>query len=167
MEISRDILLFRTQQSHLVHPARHISSADHGKLACSPSFGRAPMLVYVRPSNEALLRARVPGAQDQHGCPSNPFIVGALRARRTVCLLPRSPSDRACLSFHLLAGRPDCPSLRASNEHSVIVRVARAQRAVWLSCPFPFVFREAGFRDAASVFVAVGNCPWVAPVHGV
>jgi len=47
------------------------------------------MLVYVRPSNEALLRARVPGAQDQHGCPSNPFIVGALRARRTVCLLPR------------------------------------------------------------------------------
>ena len=31
------------------------------------------MLVYVRPSNEALLRARVPGAQDQYGCPSNPF----------------------------------------------------------------------------------------------
>jgi hypothetical protein len=30
------------------------------------------MLVYVRPSNEALLRARVPGAQDQHGCPSHP-----------------------------------------------------------------------------------------------
>ena len=27
------------------------------------------MLVYVRPSNEALLRARVSGAQDQHGCP--------------------------------------------------------------------------------------------------
>ena len=30
------------------------------------------MLVYVRPSNEALLRARVPGAQDQRGCPSRP-----------------------------------------------------------------------------------------------
>jgi hypothetical protein len=30
------------------------------------------MLVEVRPSNEALLRARVPGAQDQRGCPSNP-----------------------------------------------------------------------------------------------
>jgi hypothetical protein len=29
------------------------------------------MLVYVRPSNEALLRARVPGAQDQYGCPSH------------------------------------------------------------------------------------------------
>jgi len=33
----------------------------------------SPMLVYVWPSNEALLRARVPGAQDQRGCPSHPF----------------------------------------------------------------------------------------------
>ena len=47
------------------------------------------MLVYVRPSNEALPRTRVPGAQDQRGDPSHLFIVGALRARRTVCLLPR------------------------------------------------------------------------------
>ncbi len=31
------------------------------------------MLVYVRPSNEALLRARVPGAQDQRGRTSHPF----------------------------------------------------------------------------------------------
>jgi hypothetical protein len=31
------------------------------------------MLVDVRPSNEALQRARVPGAQDQRGCPSNPL----------------------------------------------------------------------------------------------
>ena len=30
------------------------------------------MLVYVRPSNEALLRVRVPGAQDQCGCSSIP-----------------------------------------------------------------------------------------------
>ncbi len=30
--------------------------------------GRAPMLLQLRPSNEALLRARVPGAQDQRGC---------------------------------------------------------------------------------------------------
>jgi hypothetical protein len=42
------------------------------KLACF-SLGRAPTLVYVRPSNEALLRARVPGAQDQCGCPSSPL----------------------------------------------------------------------------------------------
>ena len=39
------------------------------------------MLVYVRPSNEALLRARVPGVLDQCGCHSIPFIVGALGAR--------------------------------------------------------------------------------------
>ncbi len=38
------------------------------KLACLSSLGRTPMLVYVRPSNEALLRLRVPGAQDQRGC---------------------------------------------------------------------------------------------------
>jgi hypothetical protein len=31
------------------------------------------MLVEVRPSNEALLRARVPGAQDQRGCLSSLF----------------------------------------------------------------------------------------------
>ena len=49
------------------------------KLARVHSPGRAPMLVYVRPSNEALLRARVPGAQDQRGCPSFP-IVGSPRA---------------------------------------------------------------------------------------
>jgi hypothetical protein len=41
------------------------------------------MLVYVRPSNEALLRARVPGAQDQHGYPLPIlFTVRVLRARR-------------------------------------------------------------------------------------
>jgi len=30
------------------------------------------MSAYVRPSNEALLRARAPGAQGQRGYPSNP-----------------------------------------------------------------------------------------------
>ena len=35
------------------------------------------MLVPLRPSNEHILIVRVPGAQDQCGCPSNPFIVGA------------------------------------------------------------------------------------------
>ena len=34
------------------------------------------MLVYVRPSNEALLRARVPGAQGQRGCPPIPSHFG-------------------------------------------------------------------------------------------
>ena len=31
------------------------------------------MLVYVRPSNEHILIVRVPGAQDQRGCPSHHF----------------------------------------------------------------------------------------------
>jgi hypothetical protein len=53
-----------------------------------PSLGRAPMLVYVRPSNEALLRARVPGAQDQRGCPSHPFYRGGSVSKKDGCLLP-------------------------------------------------------------------------------
>jgi len=46
------------------------------------------MLVYVRPSNEALLRARVPGAQDQRGCPSNPFYRGGSASKGIVLTLP-------------------------------------------------------------------------------
>ena len=49
------------------------------------------MLVYVRPSNEALLRARVPGAQDQRGCPSNPFYRGGSASKKDGCLLPHPP----------------------------------------------------------------------------
>ena len=46
------------------------------------------MLGYVRPSNEALLRARVPGAQDQRGCPSNPFYRGGSASKGIVLTLP-------------------------------------------------------------------------------
>jgi hypothetical protein len=46
------------------------------------------MLVYVRPSNEALLRARVPGAQDQGGCPSNLFYRGGSASKESTLLLP-------------------------------------------------------------------------------
>ena len=56
-----------------------------------PSLGRAPMLVYVRPSNEALLRARVLGAQDQCGCPSNPFYRGGSASKKGTWP-PPSPS---------------------------------------------------------------------------
>jgi hypothetical protein len=53
------------------------------------------MLVYVRPSNEALLRARVPGAQDQCGCPSH----HSYRARSTSkeCTWPLLPSPPSLL----------------------------------------------------------------------
>ena len=49
----------------------------------------APVLVPLRPSSEHILIVRAPGAREQHGCHSILFIVGALRARRTVCLLLR------------------------------------------------------------------------------
>jgi len=42
-------------------------SNDPSKLAHFSSLGRARMLVYVRPSTEALLRACIPGAQNQRG----------------------------------------------------------------------------------------------------
>ena len=57
------------------------------------------MLVEVRPSNEALLRARVPGAQDQRGCTSHLFH----RAHSV-----RAPSSQA--------GDAGCLGLRAFNE---------------------------------------------------
>ena len=53
------------------------------------------MLVYVRPSNEALLRARVPGAQDQRGCPSNPFHRARSASKEGTWPLPPHPSEAA------------------------------------------------------------------------
>jgi hypothetical protein len=34
----------------------------------------APVLVPLRPSSEHILIVRAPGARDQHGCASNPFL---------------------------------------------------------------------------------------------
>ena len=47
-----------------------------------------------------------------------PFYRGGSASKKDGWLLPHSPSDRARVSFHLLAGQPDCPLLRASNEAS-------------------------------------------------
>ena len=46
------------------------------------SLGMAPVLVPLRPSSEHILIVRAPGARDQHGCHSTPFIVRVLRAKR-------------------------------------------------------------------------------------
>ena len=54
------------------------------------------MLVYVRPSNEALLRARVPGAQDQRGRTPISFIVRVPGAKKL------SPGSSALLFFRQL-----------------------------------------------------------------
>ena len=53
------------------------------------------MLVYMRPSNEALLRARVPGAQVQRGCPSNPFYRGGSGSKKNGLPAPSHHSEAA------------------------------------------------------------------------
>ncbi len=52
------------------------------------------MLVHVRPSNEALLRARVPGAQHLHGCPL-PILFHRARSasKKGTWPLPPHPSE--------------------------------------------------------------------------
>ena len=82
---------------HCAHRATVIHSIDPSKLGCVPSLGRAPMWVTCG-RRTRLFSGRVPGAQNQRGWPSNPFIVGALRAQRLKPLpryplpLPLSPS---------------------------------------------------------------------------
>jgi hypothetical protein len=68
---------------------------DPSQLASFFSLGRVPMLVYMRPSNEALLRARVPGAQDQHGCPSHPSDRARSASKKGTWPLPLPSSARA------------------------------------------------------------------------
>ena len=51
-------------------PRRIICIYDPSKLACYSSQEGHPLLVLLRLSSEALLRARAPEARDQHGCPS-------------------------------------------------------------------------------------------------
>ena len=48
---------------HCAHRTIMNDLIDLSKFVCFSSPGRAPMLVNMRPSNEALLRARVPGAK--------------------------------------------------------------------------------------------------------
>ena len=92
------------------------ASSDHRRSNCS--FQACLLLLSWKDTHVGLSaavergpsRARVPGAQDQHGCPSNPFIVGALRARRPCQLSRHSPSKLARV---LLAGGPIGLPLRA------------------------------------------------------
>ena len=65
------------------------------------------MLVYVRPSNEALPRARVPGAQDQCGCPSHPFHRGAAASKKNDLAAPPNKCSLQACSFSLLGMGPD------------------------------------------------------------
>ena len=129
----------------------------------------APVLVPLRPSSEHILIVRAPGARDQHGCHSTPFIVGALRARRAPGHSPLLPSS--LVPYH--SGWPDwSPTarvkrytwslqarlplslgmapvlipLRPSSEHILIVRApgARDQRGCR---SIPFIVRVLRARE--------------------
>ena len=74
------------------------------RLARDPPRGMAPVLIPLRPSSEALLRARVPGAPDQRGCPFQAFSLRAFRlftplrgrpGRSSSARVERAPSERA------------------------------------------------------------------------
>ena len=69
------------------------------------------MLVLVRPLNEALLRARVPGAQDQCGYPSRSFHRGGSARKKGTCpaplpfSAPGAKDQQGCHShLHLIIG---------------------------------------------------------------
>ena len=53
-------------------PTAHVERCidDPSKLACYSSQEGHSLLGLLRPSSETILRARAPGAGDQHGCPS-------------------------------------------------------------------------------------------------
>ncbi len=112
-------------------------------------FGRAPMLVPLRPSNEHILIVRVPGAQDQCGCPPNPFIVGALRAQRAV---GRSPASN-CTRSSGTALCPTCSMGQACASGLVcllsVIRPPRPNQS-WecraMGCPSPQSLEESAQR---------------------
>jgi len=94
---------------HCAHRTCTTHLIDHSKLARFFSFGRAPMLVYVRPSNEALLRARVPGAQDQRGCPSNLLHRARSASKKGTWSLPSKSFGGRALREHRGLTGPSLP----------------------------------------------------------
>jgi hypothetical protein len=83
----------------------------------------APVLVPLRPSSEHILIVRAPGARDQHGCHSTPFIVRVLRARRMAWLFPPIPSKLARFSLKGVAWIG--PQLRTSSDINGPSQLAR------------------------------------------
>jgi len=111
------------------------------------------MLVNVRPSNEALLRARVPGAQDQRGCPSHPFYRARSVSKKGTWPLPSHPSQGAPGEKHRtpLHHTIQACSLSLRDGGWLIFHCARPTRGVRDRAlreqkdhrsPFPPLFRE-------------------------
>ena len=93
----------------------------------------APVLVPLRPSNEHILIVRVPGARDQHGCHSTPFIVRVLRARRAP---GRSP--------------PPLLNLRSSADYSFAMELPDLKDDPYLKVLRPLVEAYLAFELTAS-----------------
>ena len=75
----------------------------------------------------------------------------ARRTRASCCLL-------CIVTISRSRELPDCPSLRASDEHSFIVRVLRARRMVWqLPCRLLLYIFQANPSTNSEAFACFGN----------
>ena len=75
----------------------------------------------------------------------------ARRTRASCCLL-------CIVTLSRSRELPDCPSLRASDEHSFIVRVLRARRMVWqLPCRLLLYIFQANPSTNSEAFACFGN----------
>ena len=89
----------------------------------------------LRASNEGLLRPRVARAREINRLRPT-FCSGSKESSSRPRAYPVRPWTPQARSFPLIPsqrGRPNCPLLRASDEHSFIARVLRARRTV--GCP--------------------------------
>src|SRR5438477_13103728 len=90
----------------------------------------APVLVPLRPSSEHILIVRAPGARDQHGCHSSPFIMRVLRAWKSTTSAPTlfafSKDFHTLLPIHFCSEGRYGILIYASNEGLLRPRVARA-----------------------------------------
>ena len=59
-----------SKESHLPTSSSYFSYFSPPSREGTGALAGHPCLLQLRPSNEALLRARVPGAREQHGCPA-------------------------------------------------------------------------------------------------
>jgi hypothetical protein len=129
--LNKTRLLTRTTLA-VISPARPESAktASSPRDAPCPKQGRSELslsgVAGMIPTARNVLTRPPTGRYFSPALPSDCFAIDF--PGRAICLgegllvFPISPSEE----------QPDCPSLRASDEHRFIVRVLRAQRMVWL-----------------------------------
>ncbi len=108
------------------------------------------MLVYVRPSNEALLRARVPGAQDQRGCPSHPFHRARSASKKGTWPLPPHPSEAARCASTEDHQAPSPPLFREQEDDQAALSLPHLRQLCKIMCKG---FHPAGGLAPIEIFV--------------